>query len=93
MVLGDLPRSGIGIPIEAEHAVAATELKEKCAESNQVLLRSLREDDWADHLYESTVKDARLGRMSFPVAAAVADLDNILLQPRLGACQLKEDGT
>ena len=93
MLVGDLPRSGIGRAVEMELAASTDSLRASVEASNKLLLDSLREDEWSDQLYEITLKDARLGRMSYPVEAKHADLKNTLLHPRFGVSQLKEDGT
>ena len=69
VILGDIPCSGVGTPIETERAKPCSGIQNSCDESNEVLLRSLREDQWSETLYDLTMKDAHLGRVSFPEKA------------------------
>ena len=45
----------------------ADELGQHCLEHNQKLLATMKEDVHAGRLYELTLEDAKLGRMSHPV--------------------------
>ena len=88
-----LERSGVGTPNECEETKTATALRNTCARSNLSLLESLHADPSAEELLKITQDDAKLGRMSAPVSAADVDLSSILLHPRFGIEQTKEDGS
>ncbi len=92
-MLGELTRSGVGVPLSVDYVKSATELKASCERSNQVLLRELREDSNAAALLKQTREDAALGRMMEPVPVAQADLSHVLLNPRFGVEQEKKDGS
>ena len=66
----------------------------RCKNSNKELLASLSEDASAEELHKIAFDDAARHRMSKPVRAAEADLDELLCCPRFGVEQgVKQDGT
>ena len=69
------------------------ELKASCQTHNTELLPQLREDSNATELLRLASEDAKLGRMSFPKPAQADEMAEILLNPRFGVEQLKEDGS
>lgn len=68
-LIGEIECGYIGTVVEAggDNSLPAG-FGEKCREHNQALLASLKEDEHASSLLKLTQDDARLGRMSFPVA-------------------------
>ena len=51
----------------------------KCRESNEELIRSLRECETSAELHRLTLEDADKGRMSKPCMASEIDLDRVYL--------------
>ena len=92
-MMGELERSGIGNPCDVDKVRSIAELQASCESSNKALLRNLRECSHASALLEQTRKDAALGRMTDPEPLANVDVSALLLNPRFGVEQEKEDGT
>ena len=92
-MMGELECSGNGNPCDVDIVRNIDELRASCESSNKALLQGLREYTYARALLEQTKKDAALGRMSEPVLLADADVSALLLNPRSGVDQGKEDGT
>jgi hypothetical protein len=96
-LFGLLDRSGIGEVVEGADPPDITALWHRRQRSNRELLASLKQDEFSTELMALTVKDARLGRMSWllPVEDfCPGDLSDVLLAPRFGVEQgLKEDGS
>jgi hypothetical protein len=66
----------------------------RCKDSNKELLASLREDACAEELHQIALSDCAKHRMSKPVRAVEADLQELLCVPRFGVEQgVKQDGT
>ena len=65
-MIGELDRSGVGVPCDVDKVRNIEELRASCTVSNAALLRELRENDNAETLFEITCSDAGLGRMSEP---------------------------
>ena len=83
-MVGELPLSGTGTPLDKSDAPSIGDLRRSCHERNQVLLKSLREDERSTELLENTLKDAALGRMAHPQEVGKRDLCSTLLHPRFG---------
>ena len=92
-MLGELERSGVGAPVCVDYVKNLDELRASCKMSNEALLRELREDSNANALMSLTREDAAMGRMTQPTPVGMADLSDVLLNPRFGVEQDKEDGT
>ena len=92
-MVGELPLSGIGTPLDKSEAPSVSDLRRNCHERNHALLNSLREDERSSELLVNTLKDAALGRMTHPQAIGVCDLRSTLLHPRFGVAQEKLDGS
>ena len=92
-MIGELECSGIGNPCDVDRVRNINELRSSCESSNKALLQGLRQCSHARALLEQTKKDAALGRMSEPELLADADAHALLLNPRFGVEQEKEDGT
>lgn len=92
-MLGELERSGAGVPVCVDQVKSIDALRENCASNNTALLTELRESSNASELLEMTRKDAAMGRMSDPVPVNSADLHGVLLNPRFAVEQEKEDGS
>ena len=69
----------MGTPCELSEARSTEELWDQRHASNSQLLRTIKEDQHADKLYEAAEEDARLGRMTAPVWLKDADLDGVRL--------------
>ena len=91
-MIGELHRSGVGEPICVDRVKSVEALRAGCKYSNEALLRDLREDRNAEALLKSTREDAAMGRMSNPVPIQKCDTSQILLNPRFGVEQEKDDG-
>ena len=92
-LMGDLERSGVGVPVVNGPAGSSERLRSDCARRNADLIRSLHEESDASELLDLTRGDAALGRMSEPVALGTEVPSDILLNPRFGVRQLKPDGS
>ena len=91
---GTLPCCGVGVPKDVPDAKSMEELRENCAESNWKLLNMLRESEHSAEIYEQTLAEAALGRMTVPRLASECDLDSFRLCPRFAVDQgVKADGT
>ena len=81
------PLAGNG---RAEHMARSIEPDELIArryESNANILSRLREDPNSSSPFESCMKDAELGRMSYPRPLTDRDLYSLNLSPRFGVEQ------
>ena len=94
---GSLECSGVGMPVFHDDALDTERLKQDCLRTNLALLRELREDQYSDDLMRITQEDASLGRMTWPRELDLerdrALLGEVLLNPRFGVAQAKEDGS
>ena len=71
-LFGKLHCSGIGTPHNYPEHDSMSDLVNSCGLRNKELLASLREDKYSTQLKELTVRDASLGRMSYPVSVSVS---------------------
>ena len=92
-IVGGIKPSGIGASTKQVEAKPLQDLWAGHADSNARLLESLREDPNAEWLWEHTVAEAALGRMSEPERLHSCNLRGWLLQPRFAVEQLKPDGS
>jgi hypothetical protein len=74
---GDLPASGVGDQIHEQDWVDLSELFSESSQDHGALFASLKEDKNAKALHELTLRDAELGRMTFPRKASECNLDNV----------------
>ena len=88
-----LKKSGVGEEVECVEGRPVEDLRAKGKAHNEALIKSLREDVCADKLLEAASADAALGRMTVPVDITNAIPQGVLLHPRFGVEQVKEDGT
>ena len=89
-----LDLSGVGEAIEYVVPREIDDLSQDRQRSNELLLKSLRQDKFADELMDLTLRDAKLGRMSQPVLVDSCDLHKVLLAPRFAVEQgFKKDGS
>ena len=66
---------------------------EQSEESNEQLIRCLKNDTFEVELHELTLEDARLGRMSQPTPLCAQHMRNVRLHQRFGVEQgLKPNG-
>jgi len=93
MLMDELPLSGIGTPIDCTSNKCAEPLKKQCCHSNKALIKSMREDKNSNALLEATMADAALGRMTAPSEYDAASFQDVLLHPRFGVEQEKDDGS
>ena len=77
--VGELPRSGIGVPSLASESLCVVELRKRSKQSNAALLQSLAEDKRSHELHAAVLEDARLGRMTHPEKLEDVNLDDIRL--------------
>ena len=92
-MVGRLPRSGIGVDIDAAGDVQPEALRACAGRRNATLLRSLKEVDESRELMEMTYEDARRGRMSWPKEVDQFASEPGLLHPRFAVKQTRADGT
>ena len=59
---------------------------------NDIVLSSLRYDEWEDDIWQGTTADAEDGYMTYPVPLEAVDLDRVLLTRRLGAREERAKG-
>ena len=88
-----LKKSGIGEEIECAEGRSVEELRQKSKEHNEALVGQLREDTTSEKLLEAVWADAELGRMTEPIDITSGIPHDVLLHPRFGVEQLKEDGS
>ncbi len=83
LLLGELPRSGIGTPCALEAPCSVDELWAQRVEWNQELMASRREDANSRQLLQVSMADADLKRMSKPMRLPVGSKGphNMLLSP------------
>ena len=86
-IWGNLPKTGIGNPIQVVNQRVKDNLKDECLLHNKTLLENMVQDRLHQELMEVTCKDASLGRMSKPVLAQELDLTQIRLHPRFAVDQ------
>ena len=91
-MLGELPRSGVGKPSDVDCVKSIDGLRDSCASTNAKLLKELRADEGAQALLALAREDAALGRMQEPTPVDEASLAHVLLNPRFGVQQEKDDG-
>ena len=92
-MIGELDRSGVGVPCDVDKVKNVAELQASCAVSNTALLKEMRENSNAETLFDITRTDASLGRMSEPKLVDETSLNTVLLNPRFGVEQIKDDGS
>ena len=80
---GALPACGVGLQKEAVQVKDASKLRENCADNNRRLLQTLRESEHSARIYEQTLADAEMGRMTKPRLARDCDLTSCRLNPSL----------
>ena len=76
-LLGELPCSGIGLPLSELAAPAAIHPERGVLAYNSTLLTTLHEDPHADAMMQSVRDDARAGRMTEPELACDTDLSEV----------------
>ena len=86
-LLGFLPNSGHGVPIEYTMEGSIRDLMNGKEERNRSLIAGLKEDVNSDVLLAKTLDDAKLGRMSMPSRIGEIDLDEVILSPRFAVEQ------
>ena len=91
-MVGELDRSGIGIPTTCDSIPSVNNLWGGRVHSNELLRQQLREDENATELLRLANEDAKLGRMSKPRLWEQSDTDKLLVCPRFGVEQDKPDG-
>ena len=90
---GLLEVCGNGPAKDVTQVTSLETLYEGCQESNEALLNSLRAEPYEKELHELTLEDARLGRMTYPIAADRVDCSRTKLHPRFAVEQgLKPNG-
>ena len=92
-MVGRLPRSGIGLNVDAAGDVQPEALRACAVQRNDALLRSLKEADESCELMDMTYEDARRGRMSWPRVVDQLVSEPGLLHPRFAVKQTRPDGT
>jgi hypothetical protein len=94
-LLGELPISGVGSPVAegCDLVPDLAALERSCAASNAALVAELRLDVHADELMRITLDDAAMGRMTTPIPIEQCDTSRMLLHPRFGVEQHREDGS
>ena len=70
------------MPLAAEGMLTLAELRQRRMENNSTVLERLTPDQHAEALFEACVSDARLGRMTEPMALRLEDLDRLHFSPR-----------
>ena len=91
-MIGELPVSGVGAPVEAVWAQSADVLWKACTTSNARLAKHLREDAHSSDLLKCTESDAELHRMTPPVPFEEFDTSAVRLQPRFAVVQSGRTG-
>ena len=89
-MVGKLPASGCGTPCDFPQHAPVEDLRRRATSWNAELVGTLRADPNSAELLAQTKKEAKLGRMSEPIALDRAALDGIPLSPRFGVLQLRE---
>ena len=93
-ILGRAPMAFNGVPADFDEPTPVCELRARCAKQNSEVLKRMREDSkHSAELWRQTLAEVELGRMTAPKKATAVDLAAILLSPRFGAAQTKEDGS
>ena len=94
-MLEELECSGIGTRLQATGTVIppVKALWHDRAASNRALVQELAEDPHAESLLEVTRKEAAIGRMTVPRVYVPCECDDVLLHPRFGVEQEREDGS
>ena len=88
-----LKKSGIGEEIECVEGRSVEELRQKSREHNETLEGQFKEVTTSEKLLEAAWADAELGRMTEPIDITSGIPHDVLLHPRFGVEQLKEDGS
>ena len=93
--LGELVQSGVGSPADRACVPNEDVLVALCRENNEQLFTELRSDEHAEELLRATYADEALGRLfsTKVVSAKDSTLDRVLLHPRFGVAQAREDGS
>ena len=84
---GGLEACGMGEQVVFVEPVPIDRLKQDCARSNMYLLEQLVEAEHGDELFEITIADAKLGRMTHPVRVEELDVSELRLSPRFAVVQ------
>ena len=83
-----------GQPKQEAPADSVDALRQKCESSNEKLFHQLKEGKFSKELYEQTLADAALGRMTFPTEAKDCNLKSTRVHPRFGVEQgIRPDGS
>ena len=88
-----LKKSGVGEEVECVEGRPVEELRAKCKTHNESLIKSLREDACGEKLLAATSVDVALGRMTELVDITDEIPQGVLLHPRFGVEQVREDGS
>ena len=90
---GRLQSCGIGSNKVLGDIGDVAELQENCAESNEQLIKQLKNDRFENQLHALTLEDASLGRMSYPMPFSKEHMGTVRLHQRFGVEQgLKPNG-
>jgi len=90
-MVGELAQSGVGTASEVQAVSPVDELRANVAKSNRRTLQGLREDEHSHELWEASIKDAALGRLSPVVLAKDFPVEDVLLHPRFAVVQTRPD--
>ena len=96
-IVGELTRSGIGLPCQEIEVKHPGELWSKRASSNQALCKQLMNERGADCerfgvlVHQATLNDAELGRQTSPIPVESSCVEDVLLQPRFAIEQVDLD--
>ena len=93
MLVGVLPRSGIGKAVSCDVVPSLDKLWQERVESNAEVLRSVKENEHSDWMLAAALEDAALGRLSPPVEAQGCFYDQALLHPRFAVAEELPDGS
>ena len=92
-MIGEIPCSGVGKPIEVVTSTSTDELWTARRQNNSALIGTLKEDKHAEWLLSHTKAEAAAGRMSKPEPLSEEMQENWKLQPRFAVEQTKPDGS
>ena len=73
-------------------SITEEELKRSRRKYNDLVLSSLRDDEWEDDIWQGTIADAEDGYMTYPVPLSEVDLSQVLLTRRLGVREERAKG-
>ena len=87
-LMGELLCVGNGVAeYDDEPEMCLDELLDGADDANVRILSRIREDDHASSLHDACIKDAALGRVSYPVRATPAMFRDMVVSPRFGVLQ------